>query len=144
DELADGAQAAVAEVLVLVEVLGHGLTGHAHRLGRIVLDLDVALLGDAEDLGQTHELVHQGDDVVLGQGADVEVGPLLQPRVELVAPNAGEVIALGVEEKEDRLSRPRTPTVVPVPRPSRNSRMWRDLGPSGGCDYRLAEGTSWL
>ena len=52
DQLADGAQAAVAEVLVLVEVLGDGLARHAHRLGGVVLDLDLAVLGQAEALGQ--------------------------------------------------------------------------------------------
>jgi hypothetical protein len=89
DQLANGAQAAVAEVLVLVEVLGDRLARHAHRLGRVVLDLGLAVLGDAEDLRQAHELLDQGDDVVLGQRAHVEVGRLLQARVELVAPDAG-------------------------------------------------------
>ena len=56
DQLADGAQAAVAEVLVLVEVLGHGLARHAHRLGGVVLDLDLAVLGNAEALGQRDQL----------------------------------------------------------------------------------------
>ena len=57
DQLADGAQAAVAEVLVLVEVVGDGLARHRHRLGGVVLDLDLAaLLGDAEALGQRDEL----------------------------------------------------------------------------------------
>ena len=42
DELADGAQAAVAEVLVLVEVVGDGLARHRQRLGGVVLDLGLA------------------------------------------------------------------------------------------------------
>ncbi len=92
-------------MLVLVEVLGDGLARHARGLRRVVLDLDVALLGDAEDLRQPHELVDQGNDVVLGQRAYVEVGLLLQARVELVAADTREVVALGIEEQlvEQRL-----------------------------------------
>ncbi len=56
DELADGAQTAVAEVLVLVEVLSDGLARHAHGLSGVVLDLHLAVLGQAEALGQRHEL----------------------------------------------------------------------------------------
>ena len=41
DQLADGAQAAVAEVLVLVEVVGDRLARVADGLGGVVLDLDV-------------------------------------------------------------------------------------------------------
>ena len=54
DQLADRAQAAVAEVLVLVEVVGDGLARVGDRLGRVVLDrvLLVDLLGDAEQLRQ--------------------------------------------------------------------------------------------
>ena len=99
DELADGAQAAVAEVLVLVEVLGDRLARHRDRLGRVVLDLDLAVLGDAEDLGQRHELAHERVDVVVREGARVEVDVEVQARVELVAPDAREVVALGVEEE---------------------------------------------
>ena len=99
DELADGAQAAVAEVLVLVEVLGHRLARHRDRLGRVVLDLDLAVLGDAEDLGQAHELAHERVDVVVRERARVEVDVEVQARVELVAPDAREVVALGIEEE---------------------------------------------
>ena len=54
DQLADGAQAAVAEVLVLVEVLGDRLARVGQRLRGVVLDrvLLVDLLGDAEQLRQ--------------------------------------------------------------------------------------------
>src|SRR4029077_689895 len=45
------------------------------------------------------ELADERDDVVLGEGAHVEVGFLTQARVELVATNAREVVALGVEEQ---------------------------------------------
>ena len=85
DQLADGAQAAVAEVLVLVEVLGDGLARHAHGLGRVVLDLDLAVLGQAEALGQRDQLAHQREDVVVGERARVDVDVQAQTRVELVA-----------------------------------------------------------
>ncbi len=105
DQLADGAQAAVAEVLVLVEVLGDGLARHAHGLGGVVLDLDLAVLGQAEPLGQRDELAHEREDVVVGQGAGVDVDVQPQAGVELVATDAREVVALGVEEQlvEQRL-----------------------------------------
>src|SRR5207248_9686020 len=48
DQLAHGAQAAVAEVLVLVQVLEHGLAGQRRGLGRVVLDLGLGLLGHAQ------------------------------------------------------------------------------------------------
>ena len=105
DQLADRAQAAVAEVLVLVEVLGDRLARHAHRLGRVVLDLDLAVLGQAQALGQRHQLAHERQDVVVGERARVDVHVQAQPRVELVASDAREVVALGVEEQlvEQRL-----------------------------------------
>ena len=99
DQLADGAQTAVAEVLVLVEVVGDGLARARQRLGRVVLDLLVELLGQAEQLRQRDELLDQGDDVVVGQGARLEVDVEVQARVELVAADAREVVALGVEEE---------------------------------------------
>ena len=105
DELADGPQAAVAEVLVLVEEVGHGLTRAAQRLRGVVLDLLGAVLGDAEALGLLHELADEGDDVLVREHARVEVDVEVQARVELVAPDAREVVALGVEEElvEQRL-----------------------------------------
>ncbi len=60
-------------MLVLVEVVGHGLARHAHRLGRVVLDLDLAVLGDAEALGQRDELAHEREDVVVRQRARVDI-----------------------------------------------------------------------
>src|SRR4051812_46972066 len=99
DELADGPQAAVAEVLVLVEVVLDRLARHADGLGGVVLDLDLGLLGHAEDARERDELLDQGDDVVLGQDARVEVGVLAQAAVELVAADPREVVALGVEEE---------------------------------------------
>ncbi len=105
DQLADGAQAAVAEVLVLVEVVGDGLARHRHRLGGVVLDLDFGLLGHAEALGQRDQLLDEREDVVVGEGARVDVDVEPETRVELVATDAREVVALGVEEQlvEQRL-----------------------------------------
>ena len=99
DELADGAQAPVAEVLVLVEVIGDRLARHRHGLGGVVLDLDLAVLGDAEELGQGDELLDQRVDVVVRQRARVEVDVEPEARVQLVAADAREVVALGVEEQ---------------------------------------------
>ena len=99
DELADGAQAAVAEVLVLVEAVGDRLARQRDGLGRVVLDLDLAVLGDAEELGQGDELLDQREDVVVRQRAGLEVDVEAQARVELVAADAREVVALGVEEE---------------------------------------------
>ena len=107
DQLADGAQAAVAEVLVLVEVVVDRLARVGDRLGGVVLDrvLLVDLLGDAEQLRQRDQLLDQGDDVVLGQGPVVEVDVEVEPGVELVATDPGQVVALRVEEEllEQRL-----------------------------------------
>src|SRR5689334_23979659 len=105
DELADRAQAAVAEVFVLVEMVGHGLARAGHGLGRVVLELLVVLLGQAEELRERDQLLDEGDDVVVREGADVEVDVQAQAAVELVAPDAREVVALRVEEElvEERL-----------------------------------------
>ena len=107
DQLADRAQAAVAEVLVLVEVVGDGLARHAHRLGGVVLDLDlrIFILGDAQTLGQRDQLAHEREDVVVGERARIDVDVKPQARVELVAAYARQVVALGVEEQlvEERL-----------------------------------------
>ena len=101
DQLADRAQAAVAEVLVLVEVVIDRLARVGDRLGGVVLDrvLLVDLLRDAEHLRQGDELLDQGDDVVVGQDPGVEVDVEVQARVQLVAADPRQVIALGVEEE---------------------------------------------
>ncbi len=99
DELADGPQAAVAEVLVLVEVLADGLARVRLRLRGVVLDLDLGLLGHAEDPRQGDELLDEGEDVVVRQRAGLEVDVEAEARVELVAPDAREVVALRVEEE---------------------------------------------
>ena len=50
-------------------------------------------------LGRRDELAHERVDVVVREGARVEVDVEVQARVELVAPHAREVVALGVEEE---------------------------------------------
>ena len=101
DQLADGAQAAVAEVLVLVEVIVDRLAGIGDRLRGVVLDrvLLVDLLRDPEDLRDRDELLDQGDDVVVGQDPGVEVDVQVEPRIQLVAADPGQVVALGIEEE---------------------------------------------
>ncbi len=99
DQLADRAQTAVAEVLVLVQVLLDGLARTRQRLGRVVLEVLVELLGDPEDVRQAHQLAHQRDDVVVRERAHLEVDIQAQARVHLVATHAREVVALRIEEQ---------------------------------------------
>ena len=99
DQLADGAQATVAEVLVLVQVILDGLARAAERLRGVVLEVLVELLGDAEDGRQRDQLLDQLDDVVVRERADVEIDVQAQAAVELVATHAREVVALRVEEQ---------------------------------------------
>ena len=104
DELADGAQAAVAEMLVLVDLAGDLLAARHEqcgRLGRVVL----GVLGHAQLDRQRDEAPDELDDVLVDEHARVGRRPLagrqvaVQARVELVAPHAREVVALGVEEE---------------------------------------------
>ena len=44
-----------------------------------------------------HEFLDQGDDVAFGERADREFGVQVEPLVDLVAPDPGQVVALGVE-----------------------------------------------
>jgi hypothetical protein len=101
DQLADGAQATVAEVLVLVEVLVDRLARVGDRLGGVVFDrvLLVDLLGDSEQFRQQDQLLDQGDDVVVGEDPGLEIDVEVEAGVELVAADPGEVVALGVEEE---------------------------------------------
>jgi hypothetical protein len=99
DQLADGAQASIAEVLVLVEVLGDRLPRHADRLGCVVLDLDLRVLRHAEPARQQHQLLDEGDHVLVRQRAHIEVDVETEARVQLVAADARQVVALGIEEE---------------------------------------------
>ena len=49
--------------------------------------------------GMRDQLLDQGDDVVLGQDAGVEVDVEVEAGVQLVAADPGQVVALGVEEQ---------------------------------------------
>ena len=100
DQLTDGAQATVAEVLVLVEVILDRLARQRRGLGRVVgLDVVRELLGHPQQPRQRHQLADQRDDVVVGQDAGVEIDVEPEPRVELVAANPRQVVALGIEEQ---------------------------------------------
>ena len=50
-------------------------------------------------LGQRDQLLDQRDDVVVGEDARVEVDVEVEARVQLVAADAREVVALGIEEE---------------------------------------------
>ena len=107
DQLADRAQATVAEMLVLVQALGDRLTRHRDGLECEVLDRLLALgpalvhagLRDAEVARQRDELLDQLDDVARCERACLELLVQVQAAVQLVAAHAREVVALGVEEE---------------------------------------------
>src|SRR5206468_5062365 len=60
DQLADRAEPAVAEVLVLVELVADRIARKAGGLGRVVL----RVLGYSEQCRQLHELLDERDDVL--------------------------------------------------------------------------------
>ncbi len=95
DQLADGAQPAVAEVLVLVEVVLDRVARDRRRVGGVVL----ALLGHAQLDRQVDQPLHQLDDVAGGENAALGRYLGAEPHVQLVAADPGEVVALGVEEQ---------------------------------------------
>ncbi len=65
-------------MLVLVQVLLDRLTRASLRLGGVVLEILVELLGDAEDVRQPHELAHQREDVVVRERAHIEIDVQVQ------------------------------------------------------------------
>src|SRR5436190_1245660 len=95
DQLADRAQAPVAEVLVLVEVAADRVAWEHDRVGRVVLRLRI----DAELRRQLDQLADDGQDVLSRQDARVVGHVNLEPLVELVAADLGQVVALRVEEE---------------------------------------------
>src|SRR5262249_49510827 len=95
DQLADRAQTAVAEVLVLVELGRDRGAREADRLGREVL----RILGHAELDRQGAELADERGDVLGGEDADVLWDADAEPLVELVAADLRQVVALGIEEE---------------------------------------------
>src|SRR6476646_2881983 len=95
DQLADGAEAAVAEVLVLVELGRDRCARHRDRVGGEVL----RLLVDAEGVRQRDELADEGEDVLRRQHAGALGDAHAQALVELVAADLGQVVALRIEEQ---------------------------------------------
>ena len=95
DQLARRAQAAVAEVLVLVQLAADRLARQARGLGRVVL----RVLRHLELRRHVDESADEGDDVLGRQDARV-LGHLdAEPLVELVAADLRQVVALRVEEE---------------------------------------------
>ena len=96
DELADRAQAPVAEVLVLVDLAAHLFRPRdAHGLLGVVL----RVLGHAELDRQRDEAPDELGEVGGGQDADVGIDVQVETRVQLVAADAAQVVPLGVEEE---------------------------------------------
>ena len=95
DQLADRAQAAVPEVLVLVELAADRVTREADRLGREVL----RVLGHAELRRQVDESLDEGEDVLRREDPRSLRHVDVEPLVQLVAADLGQVVALGVEEE---------------------------------------------
>ncbi len=103
-ELADGAQAAVAEVLVLVELGGDVLAARADQVHGGV-GVVFGVVGHAQLGRQRDKAADELDDVHGGEHAHVARGTLLggnvtvQTRVQLVTPDTRKVVALGIEEQ---------------------------------------------
>ena len=95
DQLAGGAQAAVAEVLVLVELGADRVTADRDRVGGEVL----RVLGHADRVRERDELLDEREDVLRRQHA----GPVghvdAEPLVQLVAADLRQVVALRIEEE---------------------------------------------
>ena len=95
DQLADGAEAAVAEVLVLVELGGDRCARHRDRVGGEVLRLQV----DAERVREGDEPADEREDVLGRQHARVVRDVHAEALVQLVAADLRQVVALGIEEQ---------------------------------------------
>ena len=95
DQLAGRAQAAVAEVLVLVELGPDRAAVERDRVGREVL----RVLGHADRVRQRDELLDERKDVLRRQNAAVVGHVDAEALVQLVAADLGQVVALGIEEE---------------------------------------------
>ena len=95
DQLANRAQAPVSEVLVLVELLVDGVAPERDGLGGVVL----GVMRDSELVGQRNQTLDERDNVVDRENADTLGHVDLEPLVQLVAADLGEVVALRVEEE---------------------------------------------
>ena len=98
NQLANSAQAAVAEVLVFVEVVDQRLARQRLRLSGVVLDLNLIILWNTDQFRQQHELFDQRNHVFDRQRAGFKINAGAETGVEFVAANTREVVALGVEE----------------------------------------------
>ena len=95
DQLAGRAQAAVAEVLVLVELRADRVAVQADRVGGVVL----RLVGHADRVRHRDELLDEREDVLRRQDARVLGHVDAEPLVQLVAADLRQVVALRVEEE---------------------------------------------
>ena len=95
DQLADRAQAPVAETLVLVELAPNRLARAAEGIGGVVLRLGI----NAELGRQVDEPLDERDDVLRRQDAGVFRDVDVETLVQLVAADLREVVALRVEEE---------------------------------------------
>jgi hypothetical protein len=95
DQLANCAQPAVAEVLVLVELAADLVAREHDRVGGEVLGLGV----DAEHVGQLDQLLDEREDVLRRQHAHVVGDVHAEPLVQLVPADLRQVVALRVEEQ---------------------------------------------
>ena len=95
DQLARRAEAAIAEVLVLVELAPHRIARELRRLGGVVL----RVLGHAEHGRELDELADERDDVLGREDARVLRHLDAEALVELVAADLRQVVALGIEEE---------------------------------------------
>ena len=96
DQLAGGAQAAVAEVLVLVE-LGARSGGGRARYASAAKSFESS--GHAEHVRQRDELLDEREDVLRREDAAVVGHVDAEALVQLVAADLGQVVALGIEEE---------------------------------------------
>ena len=95
DQLADRAQPAVPEMLVLVELAADRVTRERDRLGGVVL----RVLGDAELRRQLDQLLDEREDVLGREHARALGNVDAEPLVQLVAADLRQVVALRVEEE---------------------------------------------
>ena len=95
DQLAGGAEAAVAEVLVLVELRRDRAAVEADRVGGEVL----GVIRDADVVRERDELLDEREDVLRRQDAAVVGHVHAEALVQLVAADLGQVVALGIEEE---------------------------------------------
>ena len=95
DQLTGGAEAAVAEVLVLVELGADRVAVQRDRVGGEVL----RVLGHADRVRERDELLDEREDVLRRQNARALRHVDAEPLVQLVAADLRQVVALRIEEE---------------------------------------------